>query len=176
MQLRQVFTLAVLATASAVTPVQKVLQMMDGMLQKAKKDKHDENVRFSSFRQWCESTKEDKDRLIKAAEDKISQLEADISQSEADAAKLGDEIAGHNKDIDGWTGEVDASTAQRKAENTEYQATHLDYSESVDALERAIQVLKKREKDVPQSLVQVQKVTELKRMPAQAKHVLASFL
>jgi hypothetical protein len=164
------------SSKSSVTPVQKVLEMLDGMLEKGKKDKHDENVRFSSFKQWCESTKTDKDRLIKAAADKIGDLEADITQSEADAAKNGDEIAGHEKDINGWTSEADASNAQRKAENTEYQATHLDYSESIDALERAIQVLKKRSKDVPQSLVQLREVSELKRLPSQARHVLASFL
>jgi len=161
---------------SAVTPVQKVLEMLDGMLQKGKTDKNDEMVRFSAFKEWCSQTKDEREKLIKAGEDKIAQLEADIIKSEADAAKLGDEIDAHNKDIDAWTGESDSSTAQRKAELKEYQATHLDYSESVDALARAIQVLKKREQDVPQSLVQVQKLSELKALPASAKHALATFL
>jgi len=161
---------------SSVTPVQKVLEMLDGMLQKGKTDKHDEMVRFSAFKEWCEQTKDEREKLIKAGEDKIASLEADITKSLADAAKLGDEIDAHNKDIDAWTGESDSSAAQRKAESKEYQATHLDYSESIDALERAIQVLKSREKDVPQSLVQVQKLSELKALPAQAKHALAAFL
>merc|ERR1719324_1313488 len=133
-------------------------------------------TRFSAFQQWCESTKNEKERDIKAAADKITQLEADIAKSEADADQLGEEITGLNKDIDTWSGESSKATSVRKEENKEYAATHLDYSESIDALERAIQVLKNREKDVPQSLVQVQKVTELKRLPSQARHVLASFL
>jgi DNA repair exonuclease SbcCD ATPase subunit len=163
-------------TESTVTPIQKVLQMMDGMLQNAKKDKHDETTRFSAFQQWCESTKSEKDRDIAAAADQIIQLEADISKSEADADRLGEEIDELNKDTDQWTGESNKATSVRKAENKEYQATHLDYSESVDALERAIQVLKKRAKDVPQSLMQLKKVSEIKRLPTQARHVLASFL
>merc|ERR1719182_931217 len=125
---------------------------MDGMLQKAKSEKHEEIVRFTAFQQWCESTKSEKDRDIQAAADKITQLEADIAKGEADADNLGEEITGLNKDIDTWSGESSKATSVRKEENKEYAATHLDYSESIDALERAIQVLKNREKDVPQSL------------------------
>jgi len=176
MQLLQVLPLVFLAGAHAVTPVQKVLEMMDSMLAKSKQDKQDEMTRFSAFQQWCESTKNEKERNIKDQSDQITQLNADITKSEADADKLGEEIAGLGKDIDGWTGESNKAKAVRKAENAEYTATHLDYSESVDALERAIAVLKKREADVPQSLLQVQKVSELKLLPAQAKHALASFL
>merc|ERR1719316_575386 len=147
--------------------------MMDGMLQKAKQEKHEETTRFSAFQQWCESTKADKERSIQEATDRITQLEASIAKSEADAAKLGEEIAALNKEIDTWTGESNKAKAVRKSENDEYKETHLDYSESIDALERAIQTLKKREKDVPQSLVQLREVTELKRLPREAKHVLA---
>lgn len=160
----------------AVTPIQKVLEMMDGMLQKAKQEKQEEIVRFTKFQEFCDQTKSEKERDIQAAADKITQLDADITKNEADADNLREEIAGLNKDVDTWSGEVQKSTAIRKSENKEYTETHLDYSESIDALERAVQTLKKREKDVPQSLVQLQKVTELKRMPTQAKHVLASFL
>jgi len=164
------------AAATTVTPIQKVLEMMDGMLQNAKKDKHGETTRFTAFQQWCEGTKTEKQRAIKAEADQIMQLEADITKSEADADKLGEEIDGLSQDINGWTSESEKSAAVRKAENKEYAATHLDYSESVDALERAVHVLKKRARDVPQSLVQVKRVAELKRLPAQARNVLASFL
>jgi predicted nucleic acid-binding Zn-ribbon protein len=178
MKMVQVLPLALLAlsSASAVTPIQKVLEMMDGMLQNAEKDKHDETTRFSAFSQWCESTKAEKERTIKDQSDQIGQLEADITKSEADSDKLGQEISGLGKDVDGWSAEVAKSKSTRKAENAEYQATHLDYSESVDALERAIHTLKQREKDVPQSLVQVRKVIELKRLPGQVKHALDAFL
>jgi hypothetical protein len=182
MQLWQVVVLSLAGSAaaslseSAVTPIQKVLEMMDGMLQKAKQEKHDETTRFTAFSQWCESTKSEKDRDIQAAADKIIQLEADIAKGEADSDNLGEEITGLNKDIDTWSGESSKAKSVRKEENKEYAATHLDYSESIDALERAVQVLKNREKDVPQSLMQVQKVKELKLLPEHARHVLASFL
>merc|ERR1719191_2004487 len=54
-------------------------------------------------------------------------------------------------------------------------AAHLDLSDSIDAIARAIQVLKGKEEDVPQSasLLQVQKNA---RIPAKTKAMIASFL
>jgi hypothetical protein len=185
MQFLQVLPLLMLAPAicvhgrseSSVTPIQKVLEMMDAMLVTAKAEKQDEMARFAAFQQWCGSTKADKERAIKDASDKISELEASIAKSEADAAKLGEEIGELNKEIALKSAESKKAADVRKAEKAEYSATHLDYSESIDALGRAIQVLKSRDKDVPQkSLIQVQKVAELKRLPVQMKHVLAAFL
>jgi len=178
MKLAQVasFAIATSAVANEVTPIQKVLEMMDTMMATAKKEKQEEMVRFSSFQQWCESTKAEKERDIKVASDQIEALKASIIKNEADADKLGEEISALNKDIDSWSSESKKSTAVRTSEKKEYEATHLDYSESIDALERAIQVLKKREKDVPQALLQVQKVVELKRVPGQVRHALSAFL
>ena len=36
---------------SEVTPVQKVVQLMEGMLEKGKKEKHGEQVQFASYKQ-----------------------------------------------------------------------------------------------------------------------------
>jgi len=51
--------------------------------------------------------------------------------------------------------------------------THKDLSESVDAIERAIAVLKSRERDVPQSLLQVR---DAPGIPREAKAAIESFL
>jgi hypothetical protein len=40
---------------SEVTPVQKVLQLMEGMLAKGKQEKHDEQVQFAAYKQFCDS-------------------------------------------------------------------------------------------------------------------------
>ena len=46
-----------------------------------------------------------------------------------------------------WAGDVKAATKIHEIEKADYDATHKDYSESVDALERAIAVLKKQAYD-----------------------------
>jgi hypothetical protein len=54
---------ALLATgvaASQVTPVQKVIQMLQGMTEKGKTEKHAEQVQFAAYKQFCDDTNEEK--------------------------------------------------------------------------------------------------------------------
>merc|ERR1719482_2514818 len=170
--------LAVLACASAtdvkVTPVQKVIQLLQGMAEKGKKEKHEEQVQFAAYKQFCDDTTVEKTRAIEEAEQKIEMLKADIQKYEADAEALGKEIAGHDEDISVWQGDQKAATKVREIENADYIATHKDYSESVDALERAIVYLKKELFDRPQAQALLQKVSAY--MPADQKRVLDAFL
>merc|ERR1719174_307238 len=137
--------------ANEVTPVQKVIQLMEGMLEKGKKEKHEEQVQFAAYKQWCDDTTVEKTRAIAEAEDKIEMLKADIQKYEADASALAKEIADHDEDISVWEGDIKAATKVREIENADYVATHKDYSESIDALGRAIVVLKKHMADKKQA-------------------------
>merc|ERR1712048_637865 len=83
-------------------------------------------------------------------------------------------IAKLDDDISTWKGDVRAATKVRELEKADYDATHTDYSESVDALERAIAVLKKQAHDRKQaSLVQLK---SLKLIPAEAKKAIDAFI
>merc|ERR1719355_391513 len=150
-------------TASEVTPVQKVIALMEGMLEKGKKEKHDEQVQFAAYKQFCDDTSVEKKRAIDEANQQIEVLKADIEKAAADAARLTKEIAGHDEDISVWTGDIKAATAVRDIEKADYDAMHKDYFESVDALQRAIAVLKKQAHDRKQasSLAQVSALKEL---------------
>jgi uncharacterized protein YoxC len=72
--------------------------------------------------------------------------------------------------------------ALREKEAADYAATHAEYEESLDALDRALIVLKKQSADVPQGFLQddvvalLQEVTRKTRVPASAKRTLLSFL
>jgi len=165
---------AVVATGSAITPVQKVIEMMNGMLEKGKKEKHEEQVQFAAYKQFCDDTTVEKKRAIEEANEQIEVLKADIEKYTATAAKLTKEIAEHDEDISVWEGDIKAATKVREIEKADYDATHTDYSESVDALERAIAVLKKQAHDRKQaSLIQLKK---LKLIPDDAKRVIDAFL
>merc|ERR1711920_338706 len=120
------------ATASDVTPVQKVIQLMQGMLNKGKAAKHDEQVQFAAFKQFCDDTTVEKQRAIKEANERIDVLKADIEKYTSDAAQLTKEIAGHDEDIAVWTGDQRAATKVRQLEKADYDAMHQDYSESID--------------------------------------------
>merc|ERR1712100_343603 len=138
------------AYASEVTPVQKVIQLMQGMLEKVKKEKHDEQVQFAAYKQFCDDTTVEKQRAIKEANEMIEILQADIQKYEADAARLAKEIAKHDEDISTWEGDFKAASKVREIEHTDYVATHKDYTESIDALDEGIATLKKQAHDVKQ--------------------------
>merc|ERR1712066_30686 len=108
---------------------------------------------------------------------KIDMLKADIQKYTSDAARLTKEIAGHDEDISVWNGDIKAATKVRQLEKDDYDALHKDYSESVDALQRAIAVLKKQAHDRPQvALSQVSELKSLQLIPTEAKKTIDAFL
>merc|ERR1719174_3320069 len=100
-----------------VTPLQKVVQMLDGVLAKGKEEKHAEEVEFAKFHEWCDQVRADKTRSIKELGDEIMQLAADIDAAEADAETLTEEIGELEKEIASLTADLKAATAVRATEN-----------------------------------------------------------
>jgi len=167
---------AILVLPSAavdVTPLQKVVQMLEGVLAKGKAEKQDESVEFAKYQAWCDGVQKAKKQSIKELGDEIMQLTADADAADADAEVLGQEIGDLNKETGSLTAQKNTATALRKKENTDYKAAHLDVSESIDAIGRAIAVLKSRKADVPQSLLQV---ANSNLIDAKSKAVINTFL
>eukprot|EP00429_Kryptoperidinium_foliaceum_P020321 CAMPEP_0176036340 /NCGR_PEP_ID=MMETSP0120_2-20121206/17997_1 /TAXON_ID=160619 /ORGANISM="Kryptoperidinium foliaceum, Strain CCMP 1326" /LENGTH=420 /DNA_ID=CAMNT_0017369727 /DNA_START=76 /DNA_END=1334 /DNA_ORIENTATION=+ len=163
---------------SAVTPVQKVIELLENMMAKGKQEKHEEQVQFAAYKQFCDDTTVDKKRAIKEAEETIEVLKADIQKYTSDAQELTKEIAEHDADIATWTGDKKAATNVRAIEKADYETLHKDYSESVDALLRAVAVLKKQAHDRPQasSLTQVSRLSSMRLIPNEAKKAIDLFL
>merc|ERR1719398_671675 len=107
----------------------------------------------------------------------IDILKADIQKYAADAELFGKEIAELDEDISIWKGDIKAATKVRQIEKADYDAMHKDYSESVDALQRAIAVLKKQAHDRKQaSFVQVTALKSLNLIPEEAKKAIDLFM
>jgi prefoldin subunit 5 len=175
--MKTVFALAFLGTsalAAEVTPVEKVLELMNSMLEKGKKEKHEEEVQFAAYKQFCDDTSVEKTNAIEEANGKITVLKADIEKAIATIAKLTKEVAELEEDISTWNGDIKAATAVRNKEKADYDKTHADYSESVDALERAIAVLKKQTHDRKQASLLQLKTLDL--IPQNAKDTIDAFL
>merc|ERR1719267_21969 len=84
---------AAYAAQATVTPVQKVIELLQGMVEKGKKEKTEEAAQYNAYKQWCDETTVEKTRRIKEANELIDSLKADIQKYTADAAALGEEIA-----------------------------------------------------------------------------------
>merc|ERR1719271_1029213 len=126
------------ASSEGMSPTQKVIELLNGMVEKGKKEKHEEQVQFAAYKQFCDDTTASKQKSIKAANEQIAVLQADIEEGEARAAELGREVAGHDADIATWQGDLKASGKVREYENTDYIAAHKDYTESIQAIEDGI--------------------------------------
>merc|ERR1719330_1137286 len=163
--------------AVSVTPVQKVIELLQSMSAKGKKEKHEEQVQFAAYKQFCDDTATEKKRAMAEAAETIEVLQADIAKYISDVAQLTKEIAGHDADLAAWSGDKKAATKVRAMERADYEKLHTDYSESVDALQRAIVVLKKQSHDRAQaSFVQVDALKSLTLIPADAKKTIELFL
>jgi len=163
--------------AAAVTPVQKVVQLLEGMVAKGNEEKHAEQVQFAAYKQFCDDTTTEKTRMISEANEKIEKLKADIEKAAADAAKLTKEIAGRDDDVSVWTGDQKAATKVRGIDKADYDTLHKDYSESIDALQRAIAVMKKQAYDRKQaSFAQVAALKEVSLIPQETKKAIELFL
>merc|ERR1719353_2761428 len=153
---------------------------MQDMYAKGKQEKHDEAVAFTTYSEWCKNTMDFKQKAIADGEAAITSLSADIQKAESDATVLGKKIAELNSEVDAWEADLAKATSLREGERADYTATHKDYSESVDALDRAIVILKRKSADTSQLLQKdkafLQKVAQLNRIPAAAKRTIASFL
>jgi len=166
--------LAVSVSAEKLTPIEKVLEMLNSMLKTCEVEAQGEAAAFASFDQWCLDTSAAKERSIKLYNEQIEQLTADIGKYEAAIADLTNQIEALDMDIASWESDVKDIKALRKEEKASYELTHQDYSESISALERAIMVLKKQQYSrVQASLTQL---TEMKSIPAHAKQAITAFL
>eukprot|EP00746_Dinoflagellata_sp_MGD_P148727 gnl/MRDRNA2_/MRDRNA2_80896_c0_seq1.p1 gnl/MRDRNA2_/MRDRNA2_80896_c0~~gnl/MRDRNA2_/MRDRNA2_80896_c0_seq1.p1 ORF type:complete len:718 (+),score=254.10 gnl/MRDRNA2_/MRDRNA2_80896_c0_seq1:80-2155(+) len=161
---------------ASVTPVEKVIQLLQGMVEKGKKEKAEEATQYNAYKQWCDETTVEKTRRIAEANELIDSLKADILKYEADITELTKLIAEHDEDISTWQNDIKAATNVREIEDADYQAKHQDYEESIDALGRAIKVLKDSAKDVKQaSFVQIAKLKTFKLIPDDAKKAIDAF-
>merc|ERR1719174_1180578 len=167
------------ATQVSVTPIQKVLTLMEEMKAKAIAAKNDEEVKFTAFATWCTNTKKSKSDEIAAGEEKMEMLEATIEKAKVLIAKLTDRILELEEDVGRWKKDQKSAATVREAERADFTATVTDYTESIDAVDGAINVLKKQAHDRKQAdLIQASllQVRSLKLVPAPTKSALTNFL
>jgi len=167
------------AEQNQVTPIQKVLTLMEDMKAKGISAKNDEETKFSAFSQWCDNTKGSKTREIEAGNEKIEKLKAGIEKAAVLISKLTDRILELEEDVGRWKKDEKSAATVREAERADFTATVTDYTESIDAVTGAINVLKKQAHDRAQAaLIQssLLQVRSLKLVPAQSKKALTNFL
>jgi len=150
-------TLHAAAMRSASSPVQKVVEMLGEMKTKGIKEMEEEQQIFFDYSKFVTRRTRDLSYEIKTGIATASKLQSSIEQAEGDlkqfAARL-DEI-----DAQAATEEksLSAATELRGSEHAKFLADQTDYSESLYALDRAIQVLASRDVDREQAIQLLQR-------------------
>jgi len=175
MNSKAVFALALVAGghAATVTPVQKVLEMMNEMKAKGEKMMEEEAKTYRDYAEWVDDQSRELGFEIKTAKSDIEKLTAAASQADADVNQLSAEIDKTNAELASTEADKQEATTLRNEMHAEYSKVSTDYAESVDALERAIQTMQTRNYDVPEAEALLQKMAVSK--PGMQR-VLAAFI
>jgi len=168
-----VFLLLVVG-ASAGSPIQKVLEMMNDMMAKCKREKQDEKVRFAAFEQFCSGTSKEKTKGIEQGARDMERSAADSMQAKAEAKTLADEVAAHTDDIGVWDTALDKSHQLRAEQQKVFKKQHAETVDSLSSTQSAMRTLEEGNK--PQTQAALLELSKKAKVPAQAKKVIMSFI
>jgi len=160
----------------SIAGVQKVITMLTDMQGKAKQEKKGEEVAFAKFTTWCTQESANLKSDIKKNGEEIELLGAEITKLTSDTKELSDAIAGLQKDVSTYTADKKAADAQRAKDNAAFLEEQQDFSESVDALERAIAMLKKQDYDRPAAAAALLQVSDRPQLPAKVRSIVTTFM
>jgi len=111
------FLLGVVSSvADQVSPVQKVIQLLDGMKDKGEQEMQADQTQHNEQTKFCEETLRDKSRAMEEAGDKIEQLNADIAKFESSIKTYSTQLAGYNHEINTDTKDIEDANALRAQE------------------------------------------------------------
>jgi len=148
-----------LSASSKVTPTQQVINMMTELKGKGEKMVEEEQKTYATYAEWVDDESKRLGFEIQDGEAKIEELVSYITKAESDATELGHAVEKLDAEIMQLTTEKKEATEIRNEQHDEYLKISKDYGESVDALQRAIQVMSAENYDRGQAAVLLQRMS-----------------
>merc|ERR1719182_870524 len=131
------------ACGSAVSPVQKVVELLDECKAKVEKDLAAEGKAMEEYTTFCDDELKDKGYAIETAGRMIGDLTATIDSSTANIGELSDEIATLGTTIAAKSKELSDATKVRAGEAADFAAAEKELVKDINMLGRAATVLKR---------------------------------
>merc|ERR1719410_2293974 len=156
---------------AAQTPVAKVVQMLTDMDAKGKKEMAEEKEVYEKYAKFVRLQTKELTHEITTSKAQIEELIAAIEKHESDIQQLSTSINKLEGEVDTLEADMKAATAIRDTEHSEFLEQQTSYTESLYALDRAIQLLKAQDFDRAQATALLQKTA--KTMPGM-RRVLAA--
>jgi len=123
-----------LASAEKVSPVQKVLSLIDEMTTKSTGHIKQSVADFEHFAVFCDGTARDKEYSLKTSADAIASLEAVIEKSHANIGQNDAEITDLSTSIASTNGEIHKANILREKDHADFLALEKELSEAVETL------------------------------------------
>jgi hypothetical protein len=142
-------------SAASVTPTQKVIALMSDMKAKGAMELQEEADIYKVYNKWVHTEGRDTSRDIKEAKKKIEKLDGNIEKAANGAEKQKEKAADLTTKLGELEGDLAASRKVRADEKAEFEAVQTDYQESLDAIDRAMQVIRARARDVTEESSEV---------------------
>jgi len=132
-----------MASAQAISPVMKVVELLDECKAKISKDLAAETAAMEEYTTFCDDELKDKAYAIATAAKSIGDLMATISDAEATGAEAADEVATLGSVFAAKNGEMYEATTVRKEGHEDFVAAEKELVTTVDQLARAGALIKK---------------------------------
>merc|ERR1719281_298658 len=137
MKIAILLMLAGTAAAANVSPVQKVIELLDECKAKVKKDLAAEAAVMEEYVTFCDDELKEKGYAIQTAKREIGDLMATIEDSKATITEKTDEIGELGNLAAAKEKELADASAVRKGQNEEFVAAEKELVKSVDECSRA---------------------------------------
>jgi len=139
------FVLAAFAAtdAASISPVQKVISLIDDFSAKVQKDVEVAVKQFEASAKFCDNESVAKDYAIKDTKEQIESLSATIEEEKAKLGEYATNIQDASGRISDTEGELYKANEQRKATHDDFMANEKELVNTVGQLEGAHSTLKK---------------------------------
>jgi len=132
-----------LATASSVSPVQKVIQLLDELKGKVEADLASEEKAMEEYTTWCDEESNEKEDAITSSKRTIDDLSATMEDAKGTIATLTSKVEDLTSKISSSESDLAEATKIRNKENADFLAAEKELVDTVDGLDRAVVVLKR---------------------------------
>jgi hypothetical protein len=136
-----------MATSQNLSPVTRVVELLQALAKQAEADGKKEQDLYETYVCWGNSIIDQKTASNAAAAARITELETYIADVKAGRIEMTDERTRLTKEIAELMADMESATALRKKEHAEFLEAEHEMEQAITALEEAIDTLEEATKD-----------------------------
>jgi len=153
--------LAIMAGATEVSPIEKIVQMISDLQAKVIAEGTDAQKVYDEYAEWCEDRSTKLGFEIKTGKAEVAELKATIEEETSSIGALGTKIEELSTDIQTDEADLAAATKIREKEAADFAAEEKELTTVLDMLERATSILSKEMAKSGASMLQMKSASSL---------------